>query len=201
MLPLHASIEFALNKIINLDPQGYKLIQPFTDKVIKLEIFSPDILIYLLASGSHFQVFENFEGDVDTTIKMSMLNLAKLSMQNNNEKSKAVFNGNIKIKGNVALGQKFQKLFNQLDIDWEEHLSQITGDIVAHQVAKSGKQLITWASNTKKTLSLDIAEFLQYETRDLLEKREVEDFYQKIDNTREFYDRLEAKVNQLIKNR
>ncbi|MFK5985074.1 MAG: SCP2 sterol-binding domain-containing protein [Pseudomonadota bacterium] len=197
ILPLYAMIEFSLNQAIKLDPQGGKLIKNFHGKIIKLEILSPDMNIYILAQGGNFQILENFEGDVDTTIKTRLIDLAALSLKNKTEKTQAVFEGQIKILGNIALGQQFQSLFTKLDIDWEEHLSHITGDIIAHQLFTSGKKLFTWGQKTQQTFSLDISEFLQYETRDLLEKREVDNFLTQIDELRNDCDRLEARINRL----
>ncbi len=198
LLPLYAAIEFSLNQAISLDPQGKNQVKKFHGKIIKLDISSPDMPIYILAEGSQFQVLENFEGHVDTTIKARLFDLAKIGLQTNNSATtEAVFNGSIKIEGNISLGQNFQKLFKQLDIDWEEHLSHLTGDIIAHQLFSSGKKLFSWGEKTKQTFSLDMAEFLQYETRDLLESKEVGIFLTQIDELNDAYDRLEARVNRL----
>ena len=197
LLPIYATIEFALNHVIELDPQGKELIRNFHGKVIKLDILNPDISIYVLAQGNVFQLLENFDGDIDTTIRARLIDLAQISLMNKNEKNQAVFQGRIKIEGNISLGQQFQSLFSKLDIDWEEHLSHITGDIIAHQLFSSGKKLLSWGKNSNKTLQADIAEFLQYETRDLIEKRETILFLDQIDGLRTAVDRLEARINRL----
>lgn len=197
LVPVYAAIEFALNHTISLDPHGRELISPFHGKVIKLDILNPNMTIYILAQGNHFQLLENFDGDIDTTVRANLTDLAQLSLKAKDEKNQSVFKGRIKVEGNVSLGQQFQSLFSKLDIDWEEHVSQITGDIIAHQLFSSGKKLFAWGKNSKQTLGLDITEFLQYETRDLLEKREVEFFLTQIDELRYATDRLEARIKRL----
>jgi ubiquinone biosynthesis protein UbiJ len=197
LLPIYATIELALNHTISLDPQGKNLIKRFQGKVIKLEILNPNISIYILAQADNFILLENYEGKADTIIRARLLDLIQISFKTADEKNQAVFNKQIIIEGDIGLGQQFQSLFNKLDIDWEEHLSHISGDIIAHQLFSTGKQFLSWGNRTKQTLSLDVAEFLQYETRDLIEKREVDLFLNEIDNIRNAYDRLEARINRL----
>jgi ubiquinone biosynthesis protein UbiJ len=197
LLPIYATIELALNHTISLDPQGKNLIKRFQGKVIKLEILNPNISIYILAQADNFILLENYEGKADTIIRARLLDLIQISFKTADEKNQAVFNKQIIIEGDIGLGQQFQSLFNKLDIDWEEHLSHISGDIIAHQLFSTGKQFLSWGNRTKQTLSLDVAEFLQYETRDLIEKREVDLFLNEIDNIRNAYDRLEARINSL----
>jgi len=195
--PIYAAIEFALNHTISLDPNGKNLISNFHEKVIKLDISNPNITIFILAQGNNFQLLENFDGDIDTTIQANLSDLAQLSLMTNDEKTQSVFKGRIKIQGNVSLGQQFQVLFSKLDIDWEEHVSHITGDIIAHQLFSSGKKFLGWKKNSKKILGLDITEFLQYETRDLLERREVEHFLNQVDEVRNATDRIEARIKRM----
>ncbi len=198
LLPIYASIELALNHAISLDPQGKSLINRFQGKVIKLEILNPDITIYILAQADNFILLENYEGKADTTIRACLLELIQISFKSADEKNQAVFNKQIIIEGDIALGQQFQSLFSRLDIDWEEHVSHISGDIIAHQLFSTGKQFLSWGKKTKQTLSLDIAEFLQYETRDLIEKRELDQFLNEIDSIKNASDRIEARINRLV---
>jgi len=195
--PIYAALELALNHTISLDPNGKNLIARFHGKVIKLDILNPDVTIFILAQGDTFQLLENFDGDIDTSIQANLIDLAQLSLQTNNDKQQAVFKGRIKIEGNIGLGQQFQSLFSKLDIDWEEHVSHITGDIIAHQLFNSGKKFLNWKKNSKQTLGLDLAEFLQYETRDLLETREVGHFINQVDELRSAIDRIEARIKRL----
>jgi ubiquinone biosynthesis accessory factor UbiJ len=195
--PIYAAIEFALNHTISLDPNGRKLISRFHDKVIKLDISNPNLAIFILAQGETFQLLENFEGHINTTIQANLIDLVQLSLQTNDEKNLSIFKGRIKITGNIGLGQQFQSLFSKLDIDWEEHASHLTGDIIAHQLFSSGKKFLNWKKNSKQTLGLDISEFLQYETRDLLEKREVEHFLNQVDELCSATDRIEARIKRV----
>jgi ubiquinone biosynthesis accessory factor UbiJ len=198
LLPIYASIELALNHTISLDPQGKNLINRFQGKAIKLDILNPKITIYILAQADNFILLESYEGEADTIIRARLLDLIQISFKTADEKNRAVFNKQIIIEGDIGLGQQFQSLFSKLDIDWEEHVSHISGDIIAHQLFSTGKQLLSWGKKTKQILSLDIAEFLQYETRDLIEKRELDLFLNEIDSIKNSGDRLEARINRLV---
>jgi len=42
----------------------------------------------------------------------------------------------IVIEGNLDLVNELQDIISELDIDWEEPLSRITGDVVAHEISR-----------------------------------------------------------------
>jgi len=197
LIPFIAALELALNQYLALDPESKKILQQFTGKVVKLYITSPRVELYLLPAESGIQVLNNYQDTADTTISGSLLAFARTGMAAEKEKTQAVFSGTIKIEGDIALGQKFQSLFENLDIDWEEHLSHIFGDIIAHKMGNLGRDFFAWAKQSRHSLAMDSSEFLQYETRDLLEKREMAEFLNQIDTIRSDVDRLEAHIKRL----
>jgi ubiquinone biosynthesis protein UbiJ len=88
-------------------------------------------------------------------------------------------------------------ILDGLDIDWEEHLSHLTGDIVAHKMGNLVRGIFSWGKQTTKILSQDAAEYLQEESRELPNRREVDAFLKNIDILRSDVDRLEMRVSRL----
>lgn len=194
-----AAIELGLNQYLALDPDIKPQLAKFEGKVIALEITSPAQTLYLLPGASGIQVLSQYAGEADTTISGSLLALSQMSLANKEEKTKAVFKGNINIRGDINLGQHFQSLFEHIDIDWEEHLSHISGDIIAHQVSQFGRKLFNWGKSTQENLSRDVKDYLNYETRDLLDSREMAVFLAQVDDIRNDVDRLESRLKRLQK--
>jgi len=197
LAPLMAAIEVAINQYLALDPDSPKMLQQINGKVIKLHVTSPQLELFLLPAHNSIQVLNNYQDLPDTTISGTLFAFMNMGVAAEHEKNQAVFSGKINIDGDIPLGQKFQALFENLDIDWEEHLSHVFGDIIAHKLGNLGRQFFSWGKQSHHSLAMDGAEFLQYETRDLLEKREVAEFLKQVDTLRSDVDRIEARIRRL----
>jgi ubiquinone biosynthesis protein UbiJ len=110
---------------------------------------------------------------------------------------RSVFSGEVKIEGDMQTGRKFQELFAKLDIDLEEKLSHVTGDIIAHKVANFFRAGQSWSKDSIETFRLNAAEFLQEETRDLPSAPEVDIYYAQVDELRTDFDRLQSRIERL----
>ncbi|MBI3774144.1 MAG: SCP2 sterol-binding domain-containing protein [Gammaproteobacteria bacterium] len=86
-----------------------------------------------------------------------------------------------------------------LDIDWEEHLSRFTGDVIAHQVGNAARSSQRWAQQSGAALLQDAGEYLKYERELLPDRAQVETFMQHVDVLRDDVERLEARVQRLQK--
>jgi ubiquinone biosynthesis protein UbiJ len=108
-----------------------------------------------------------------------------------------VFAEGVKISGDTELGQLFKRLFDSLDIDWEEYFSHYTGDIVAHKMGSLLRSGIDWSQQAIDILRQDIAEYLLQEDHLVPEKAELEGFYTDIDTLRDNTERLEARIQRI----
>ena len=130
-------------------------------------------------------------------IKGSPIALTKLSTSDN--KSEQLFGGDVEISGDTALAQRFGQILAKIDIDWEEHLSRIIGDIPAHQMGRAARNISDWAKSSQKELEWQIGEYLQEEVVATPRPEETADFIAEIDTLRDDVDRLAARVERLTK--
>jgi ubiquinone biosynthesis protein UbiJ len=86
-----------------------------------------------------------------------------------------------------------------MDIDWSEPLADILGDELAYQLQISGNSFIKWGRESIKSFSMNVSEYLQEESRDVLTDTELEIFNTNVDQLREDVDRLQARLNSLLK--
>ena len=84
-----------------------------------------------------------------------------------------------------------------MDIDWEEHLSRLTGDIAAHRIMTVFGRLAEWSKSATNNLTDDIGEYLQEESLDVVSGAEIELFNQQVDSLRDDTYRLEARIARL----
>jgi len=193
-----AVLETAINQVLQLDPETVEQMLQLNGKVIAVELQGVNVTLYLIPRAEGLNVFGHFEGEPDTILRGTPIAMAKMGLAKN--AGDVLFEGDVEISGDVELGQQFREILDGLDIDWEEHLSHLTGDIVAHKMGNLVRGFVNWGKQTTEILGQDAAEYLQEESRELPNRREVNNFLKNIDTLRSDVDRMEARVSRL-KNR
>jgi ubiquinone biosynthesis protein UbiJ len=103
----------------------------------------------------------------------------------------------IHIQGNMHTARALQQLLREIDIDWEEQLAQVIGDIPAHQLGNLTRSGLSWGQQVLQKFRLDASEYLRYEAELLPSRHAVEFFLSDIDTLRSDLDRLEARIRRL----
>jgi ubiquinone biosynthesis protein UbiJ len=194
-----AALEIAINGVLQLDPETVARLDTVQGKVIAIELRGLNVALYLLPQHDSLTVFAHFEGEPDTVLRGTPVALARMGLAQH--AGDVLFKGDVEISGDVELGQQFRNILDGLDIDWEEHLSRFTGDVVAHQLGELMRSARQWGQQSMDTLGRDAAEYLQEERRELPNPAEVEDLLSQVDTLRSDTDRLEARILRLEKQR
>jgi len=103
----------------------------------------------------------------------------------------------VTIEGDVETGQAFKAILDEMDIDWEEQLSRLTGDVMAHQLGNTARRAAGVLRDGRRTLERDIGEYLQEELRVLPTRIEAENFSADVSRLRMDTDRLAARIKRL----
>ena len=132
---LLTTLETALSHFIRLDPDAELFLEPLSGKVIQLDLLNPDLTVFLCPttkrhtntgklSGNTGHTFTRFgygfRGNGLSEIVLWMLCLPE----------------KLPVSGDVNTSRDFQNLFERLEIDWEEQISRLTGDVVGHQIGR-----------------------------------------------------------------
>jgi len=190
-----ASAEKMLNAALRYDPATRIGLARLEGKIIALQITTPGIAIFIMPMDDELRLMGNWDGDVDTRITGSLLALAQLSQTEiHNLKDSGVT-----VLGDLSLLAELQRLVKNLDIDWEEMLSQFTGDIIGHHTAQLLRAKFGWAKDRVKSAQRLTSEFLTEELKTLPGKPELEDFYRQVDDLRLAVDRAAARVEKIIR--
>ena len=191
----------ALQKAIN---QGLALDESMPEKLLTLHGRTLKIIITPL--NTHFFIqftpeglvlHEVYEGIVDTTIQSSPIGLIRLSLLPAS-KVRSIFNDGIQISGDVELGQQVKQVFDQIDIDWEGHLAQFTGDAIAYQLSSVIRQGLSFGQHFTESMSNNTTNFLQEEARVFPPREEITDFFNDVDELSLDVERLAAHVEKLL---
>jgi ubiquinone biosynthesis protein UbiJ len=108
-----------------------------------------------------------------------------------------LFKGAVSIEGDIDLGQRFQDILRHMDIDWEERLSYLVGDVAAHKLGNVARSVFAWGRQTALSLQDNMGEYLKFESNSLPARFEIEQFQHDVDTLRDDVERLEARMQRL----
>ncbi|MFP3874909.1 MAG: SCP2 domain-containing protein [Thiohalophilus sp.] len=188
---IEAAVETALNQALRLDPVAFARLEQFEGKTIALELRGTGLTLTLLPGRDGIQILSASAGEADTVISGTPLALAELSL---GDARRVLFAGEVHIRGDVETGQAFKRLLDSLDIDWEEQLSRLSGDVVAHHIGDLFRNLQQWSGQVRQVLGRNLAEYLQQESRQLATREAVNDFVREVDQLRDDSERLQARI-------
>jgi len=188
-----AAAEQCINKSLQYDPATKNALSSCDGKILSLHIFSPEIKIAVLIQDQSIRLMSQWDGEVDTQLSGSLIALAQLTQTPVH---------NLKDSGVTAMGDlqflaQLQKILQNLDIDWEEMLTQIFGDIIGHQMAQLLRSKMLWTKNRAQTAQRLVGEFVTEELQAIPSKIELEHFYRQVDELRLAVDRVAARFNNL----
>jgi ubiquinone biosynthesis protein UbiJ len=192
---LISAFEAALNKYLSLDEDVAIFLKPLQGKIIAVTITPFNETMYLCPNSENIQIIDYYLGNIDTTITGSLPALGLMGLSSTPARS--FFSGEVSITGDLSVGHQFQSLFEQLDIDLEEQVSHVTGDVVAHKIGHFFRNASRWHQDNLQTAQLNIKEYLQDETQDLPPAPEVNILTQQVDQLKEDFDRLDARFKRL----
>lgn len=193
---LIAVLETSLNAYLALDERVEGYLAPMAGKVLAIHITPFDETLYLCPAQDRIQLLEHYEGEADATLSGSLSALGLMGLSATPMRS--LFKGEVKMTGDTLLAQKFQRLFEKLDLGLEAKLARYTGDQFAQRLSGLFRSGRAWSEHTLTSFRLNLEEFLQEETRELPAKPEAELLFQQIDACRCDADRLEARIDRLL---
>src|SRR3990172_7926379 len=196
---LSAALEAALNHYLRLDSAVLPRLAALSGKVIAIELTGLNTGFYLLPNAGGIQVLGQWEGPPDVRLRGTPLGLLRLGAQkgSGSEVRSTLFSGTVEMSGDVELGQRFKQILDDIDIDWEELLSKLTGDVLAHKIGNALRAGHSWGKQTLAAFGQNFAEYQQEEARNLPSQPEVEQFLQAVDELRDDVERMELRLRRL----
>lgn len=196
ILTLTEALETSINHVLKQDHATLEKFSALQGKVIAFELTDLELTLYLFPHNEGVQVKYLYEGKADTTLQGSTFAFINMSL---GDATESFFSGDVRIKGEIELGQHFKRILDQLDLDWEEWLSSITGDLVAFKTGSLIRNFNSWGKDALNTLELDAREYIQDEGQLTPHAIEFEDFTQNISQLRDGTARLEARLSRIQK--
>lgn len=189
-----AGAEKLINAALVYDPGSRLRLAKLAGQILAIRVSAPALNFYVMPDEDGLCLMANWQGEVDTEISGSLFALLQLATT---EPHNLKYSG-VSAMGDLQLLAELQQIVKTLDIDWEEILSQFTGDIIGHQTAELIRSKFNFVANRAASVKRLASEFLTEELKTLPSKPELEDFYQQVDDLRLAVDRAEARVKKLL---
>lgn len=194
-ITLTAMLETAFNTWLKLDGEALPRLKRLQGQVIAFHITNPQLLLYFIPATENVQVMSHYDREPDVTLSGSALAFMRLSTAE--DSAKAMLENRIQVDGNLGIAEQFSTIINEVDIDWEELLSQAVGDIVAHQAGQLARDTKGWLDDSAQAMRMNTTEYLQEESRLLPADAEIRQLLDQVDVLRGDSDRLAARVQRL----
>jgi ubiquinone biosynthesis protein UbiJ len=189
--------EAALNRLLWLDPAALQRLGELDGKRLRLHLTDPagqpwDLDLLPSEAGLRFDPVSG-DHEPDVTIVGTSAVFAQLLFGETPPGRHA----ELTIRGDIELGNRFRSILERLDLDWEEPVSHVTGDVVAHALGRAARDLRVWARAAARSLGQDVADYLQEESRLLARRERVESFLADAERLHADTDRLEKRLARL----
>jgi ubiquinone biosynthesis protein UbiJ len=188
-------LEAAINGYLSLDPELPAKLGAFDGKVLCLEFKGTGLKLYMRVQQDRIRLASAIEGQADAVISGSPAAMLKLGIQQ--DAAPLLFARDVEISGDTRFGRQFRKLLTDMDIDWEEHLSRVIGDVASHQAMRSFDAILQWGKRAAASFADDAGEYLREESRDTVAEAELRQFCQLVDELRDDTERLQARINRM----
>ena len=182
----------AINAYLHLDEASSSRLQPLIGKTITIELLPLHYLFQctFTANGVHLTQGNDQPAAAHlsgTPIQMTSLLFAK-------ENRQRFFAEDITLTGDALFGQQVVQLFDALEIDWEEQLAQLIGDVPAYHLGRTFNALSEKIKHAKTSFNENINDYLHEEADWFPTREALQDYFQAVDNLRMDVDRLSARI-------
>ena len=188
-----ASVEALLNRCIDSSAQAAALARRLQGTSLQIDI---DGITRIRASAhqGRLALLAADDSAADASISGSLPALLQLLKGGaNREPGRPA----AQILGDAEIANRYRELFVLARPDPEEELSRWIGDFPARRLSQLAERALERARHACRTAGENIAEYLQEEGRDLVNKTELEEFLRGVDELRETADRIEARLGRL----
>lgn len=191
-------LQNTINGLLSLDDRTRERLAGLHGRCIAIELTGAGLTLFFAPGhDGRLQVLGEVEHEPDCRLSGSPFDLLRASDRDAGPAQ--LFAGRVRIDGDTRIAQRFSEALGDLDIDWEEQLSRLVGDIAAHEIGRGARTARAEAARIARSSSTNLADYLTEEARLLPHRFEVEAWMDDVDRLRDDVDRLAARLDLLAK--
>jgi len=185
-------MERAIARALAMDPAAQHRLSGLAGRRLRLHLGEPAVSLDVCFGTDGVEFADAAEGvTADATVETTLAGLMSLAASRGQRSRDVVF------RGDIGTIQEIRRLVAELDIDWEEQLSHVTGDGVARRVGTGVRRGRDWGGYARGRLLEDVGEYLTEERHLLPTEAEASAFGDEVARLRADVDRLEARLKRL----
>lgn len=197
---LLALAETAINAALLHDPHTRRKLGGLDGKAVGVVYHGREAVIaYVLPFEGGLRLRASLDADADVVISGNLPVFARLTGSRGS--SGAVVSADMQIRGDIELGQRFKRILDGIDIDWEGALARHVGGALAHGVTRAAKRFLGWRREMHDSIFRDISEYAMEEASVAARPEQVNRFVSEVDELRHTVDRLAARWRRLQETR
>lgn len=187
-----------LNRQIQSITPARELCAELEDRVFAVRVKDTALAMYIVVGPGEIFLTSEYNDDPDVVVSGSLLSLARLAGR---DADRAIRDGVVDLAGDAELAQQFRNLLRYGRPDFEEELSGVVGDVVAHSLGDIARNIERWGKDVRSTLGQNVSEYLQEESRTVPSRYETNAFRQRVESLRDDVARFEARLKHLEERR
>jgi len=188
---LAAGMGQAIARALALDDGSGQRLEELEGRTILLRLEGLGIDLYFHGQADRLAVSVDEPAPPDTTISGSPLALLAMSAPRRRRTGRGV-----RIEGDAATAQSFERLLKQLDPDWQAALTGRFGPRLGYRLWRLLADVRDGTRHVTSTAADQASRFLRRESGLLVERAEVNAFINEVDELREAVDRLEQRLRR-----
>ena len=191
-----ALLEAGINRVLAMDESTPQRLSRLADRMLQLEVEGIGITLFIAFTDRRVEVGTRSDHEPDTVISGSPLALFTMAVPDG-PGSWVEPESRVNITGDANLARDLERLFSQLEPDWEGSLSRVFGDVWGHQVAAGLKAGAEHAIESAGAASEMVEEFIRREGGPLVRDAELAAFAGEVEEARCRLERLQQRLAEL----
>ncbi len=187
-----ASLETAINHALRYDPATKLKLSRLAGKSLAIEVSQSALRLCVHFDEYGVRISQTCDNPT-TRLVGSVRGLLSLAV---GDRVNLAGSG-VEAWGNSALLADVKHIASDLDLDWEEALNDVLGDLFGHPIAEIIRLKLGWVKARSSAGKRLLHEFLTEEFRAVPSEVELSQFNQAVDELRLAADRAEARLRRL----
>ncbi len=183
-----------LQHLLSQNTWAFAALLPFSGKSVQFVIGPVSTRLVILENGNLCLGADSNNQDQTADATVTMSPSVALRLMARDVSAKMLIN----ITGDTHLASELSHVLQNISWDYEEDLSQLTGDITANKLGQWGREAVIGIKKKSINMAEMVSEYWQEEQPLIAKKRHVEQFINAVDTLRADVERTEKRLEKLI---
>ena len=191
--------EELLNRVLAKDPHLQSRLVNFAGKSLQINVHPPGIMVTALLEKGRIRLLSTEAELLDIQITASITGnvgqLLPLILEKRD--NRPLSNPALAITGDASFIQELHASLSSLDIDWEDYLAPLLGNLITNELSHISNDIRNWSKQASVNMRRNVNEYLTEEERIFPKKEQLDDFNEELDYLKIRIDRINAKASIL----